>query len=293
METKANYVAVGAFVLACVIGLVVTILWLAGAQYSQEYAYYQSYFKGPVTGLGKGTITRYNGIEVGRITDLAFDPSDPQRVIVTLQVQPNLNIREDSVASIDSQGFTGGSFVEITGGTASAPLLVAKEAERYPVIKTRPSTFAQLQQSAPEVVAKLNVAASRLNDLLNDNNRRAIAHVLANLDETTATIAHRSADIDATIANANKAMANLREASNSLRPTLGHVDLTIQKYGKVADDADAFINGDGLAQLSDLIGEMRRLVSNLTQVSDQINRQPTKLLFGDRRKGYEPKGDAK
>jgi phospholipid/cholesterol/gamma-HCH transport system substrate-binding protein len=61
----------------------------------------------------------------------------------------------------------------------------------------------------------------------------------------------------------------------------------------VADDADAFINGDGLAQLSDLIGEMRRLVGNLTQLSDQLNRQPTKLLFGDRRKGYEPKGDAK
>jgi phospholipid/cholesterol/gamma-HCH transport system substrate-binding protein len=71
------------------------------------------------------------------------------------------------------------------------------------------------------------------------------------------------------------------------------VDLAIQKYGKVADDADAFINGDGLAQLSDLIGEMRRLVSNLTEFSDQINRTPTKILFGDRRKGYEPKGDAK
>ena len=55
METKANYVAVGAFVLACAVGLVVTILWLAGVQYSQEYAYYQANFKGPVTGLGKGT----------------------------------------------------------------------------------------------------------------------------------------------------------------------------------------------------------------------------------------------
>jgi phospholipid/cholesterol/gamma-HCH transport system substrate-binding protein len=74
-----------------------------------------------------------------------------------------------------------------------------------------------------------------------------------------------------------------------LRPTLEHVDLTIQKYGKVADDADSFINGEGLAQFSDLISEMRRLVSNLTQLSDQINRTPTKLLFGDRRKGYEPK----
>jgi len=289
METKANYVAVGGFVLACVIGLVVTILWLAGAQYSQEYAYYQASFKGPVTGLGKGTLTRYNGIEVGRITNLEFDPADPQRVIVTVQVQPNLNIREDSVASIDSQGLTGGTFVEISGGTAHAPLLVAKEGQRYPMIRTTQSSFAQLAQSAPEVVAKLNVAASRLNDLLSDNNRRAISHVLSNLDETTQVIARRSADIDATIANANKAMANLTEASNSLRPTLGHVDLTIQKYGKVADDADAFINGDGLAQLSDLIGEMRRLVANLTLASDQLSRTPTKLLFGDRHKGYEPK----
>jgi len=289
METKANYVAVGAFVLACVIGLVVTILWLAGIQYSQEYAYYQAYFKGPVTGLGKGTVTRYNGIEVGRITNLEFDPSDPQRVIVTMQVQPNLNIREDSVASIDSQGLTGGSFVEISGGTANAPLLVAKDDQRYPVIRTKQSTFAQLEQSAPEVVAKLNVAASRLNDLLNDDNRRAIAHVLANLDETTQVIARRSADIDATIANANKTMANLDQASQDIKPTLARLDTTVDKYGKVADDADAFINGDGLAQLSDLIGEARRLVASLDQFSDQLNRQPTKLLFGDRRKGYEPK----
>lgn len=289
METKANYVAVGAFVLACVIGLVVTIMWLAGAQYSQEYAYYQAYFKGPVTGLGQGTVTRYNGIEVGRITNLEFDPNDPQRVIVTLQVRPNLNIREDSVASIDSQGITGASFVEISGGTKDAPLLVAKEGQPYPVIRTKQSTFAQLAQSAPEVVAKLNVAASRINDLLNDDNRRAIAHVLANLDETTQVIARRSADIDASIANANQAMANLSEASNSLRPTLEQVDLTIRKYGKVADSADAFITGDGLAQVSYLVGEMRRLVGNLDQLSNQLNREPTKLLFGDRRKGYEPK----
>ena len=289
METKANYVAVGAFVLACVIGFVVTVLWLAGVQYSQEYAYYQAYFKGSVTGLGKGTATRYNGIEVGRITDLQFDPKDPQRVIVTMQVQPNLNIRDDSVASIESQGFAGAPFVEITGGTATSPVLVAHDDERYPVIKTKPSTFAQLQQSAPEVVAKLNTAASRLNDLLNDDNRRAIAHVLANLDETTQTIARRSADIDAAISNANKTMANFNKASEGFQTSLGGVNLTVTKYGKLADDADAFVTGDGLAQLSDLVGEARRLVANLTDLTDQLSRTPTKPLFGDRRKGYEPK----
>jgi phospholipid/cholesterol/gamma-HCH transport system substrate-binding protein len=288
LETKANYVAVGAFVLVCVIGLVVTILWLAGAQYSQEYAYYQTYFKGPVTGLGKGTVTRYNGIDVGRITDLQFNPDDPQSVIVTMQVQPNLNIREDSQASIESQGLTGGTYVEISGGTAKSPTLEAKAGQRYPVIRAKQSTLQQLEQSAPEVVAKLNIAVGRVNDLLNDNNRKALSHVLANLDETTSTIAKRSAEIDDTIKNANQATANLRDVSADLRPTLDHVDATVTKFGKVADDADAVLKGDGIAQLSSMIGEIRRLVSSLTRFSDQLNHEPTKLLFGDRRKGYDP-----
>jgi phospholipid/cholesterol/gamma-HCH transport system substrate-binding protein len=290
METKANYVAVGAFVVACVIGLVVTIMWLAGVQYAQEYSYYEANFKGPVTGLGKGTVTRYNGIDVGRITDLQFNPNDPQSVIVTLQVQPNLNIREDSVASIDSQGFTGATYVEISGGTANSPLLTAKPGQRYPIIRTRQSGLLQLEQSAPEVVAKLNIAASRINDLLNDNNRKAIGQILASLAETSSVIARRSGDIDAILRNTNEATANLEKASANFQPTLDHVDLTVTKFGKVADDADAFINGDGLAQLSDLIGDLRRLTGNLNKFSDQLNRQPTTLLFGDRRKGYQPNG---
>jgi phospholipid/cholesterol/gamma-HCH transport system substrate-binding protein len=288
LETKANYVAVGAFVLICVIGLVVTILWLAGAQYSQEYSYYQTYFKGPVTGLGKGTVTRYNGIDVGRITDLKFNPNDPQSVIVTMQVQPNLNIRQDSQASIESQGLTGGTYVEISGGTAKSPILTAKEGQQYPIIRTKQSTLQQLEQSAPEVVAKLNVAVTRLNDVLSDKNRKSLSDVLTNLDETTSAIAKRSADIDATIQNASAATANLRDASADLKPTLDHVDVTVKKFSKVADDADAFLKGDALGQLSSMIGEMRRLVTSLTHFSDQLNREPTQLLFGDRRKGYDP-----
>ncbi|MEP6828961.1 MAG: MlaD family protein [Rhizomicrobium sp.] len=288
METKANYVAVGAFVLACVVGLVVTIMWLAGAQYSQEYAYYQTYFKGPVTGLGKGTVTRYNGIDVGRVTDLKFNPNDPQSVIVTMQVQPNLNIREDSRASIESQGFTGGSYVEISGGTAKSPTLQAKDDQDYPVILAKQSTLQQLEQSAPEVVAKLNIAVTRLNDVLSDKNRKSLTSVLSNLDETTSAIAKRSADIDATIKNATVATANLRDATAGLKPTLDHVDVTVSKFSKVADDADAFLKGDALSQLSNMIGEIRRLVTSLTRFSDQLNREPTKLLFGDRRKGYDP-----
>jgi phospholipid/cholesterol/gamma-HCH transport system substrate-binding protein len=295
METKANYVAVGAFVLVCAVGLVVTLLWLAGAQYSQEYSYYQTIFKGSVSGLGKGTVTRYNGIEVGRVEDLTFDPNDPQSVIVTLQVQPGLGIRENSVASIASQGLTGGSYVEIKGGTKISPLLEAKAGQRYPIIRSEISSLQQLQQSAPEVVAKLNVAATRINDLLKDDNRKAVANLLKNLDVLTTTIANRSGDIDQSLRNANQAMARLEDASRRFAPSMDKLDatmdeanVTLKKYGTVADSADAFLKGEALTQLNVLISDMRRLTGNLTQLSEQINRQPTKLLFGDRRKGYSP-----
>ena len=85
-------------------------------------------------------------------------------------------------------------------------------------------------------------------------------------------------------------MTNLREVSASLKPTIDDADATMRKIGKVADDADAFVNGDGLSQLSGLMSEARRLVGTLNKFSEQINRSPTTILFGDRRKGYDPNG---
>lgn len=289
METKANYVAVGLFVLVFMLGLVVSLLWLAGAQYSQEYVYYQTYFKGPVTGLGDGTTVRYNGIEVGRVKELQFDPNDPQRVIAKLQMKPDLHVRKDSVATIESEGLTGGSYVEISGGTKKSDELVPEYPGQIPVIKSSQSTLQQLAQSAPRLLEKLNRAADRVNDLLNDQNRKTFGHILGNLDATTTTLAKRSGDIDAMLVNFSQASRSLNAASARIGPTLADADDSLKKFGKLSADADAFVKGEGLGQFADLLRETRSLVTSLTRLSNGLDRQPTKLLFGDRHKGYTPK----
>ena len=286
METKANYVAVGAFVLACMIGLVVIVMWLAGMQFSQEYAYYQTNFKGPVTGLGKGTTVRYNGIEVGRITDLAFNPSDPQSVIATLQVQPDLKIHTDSDATIESEGITGGSYVEINGGTAKAPILVAQEGQRYPVIKSKQSTLRQLEQTLPQILEKLSKVGDRLNGVLSDDNRKAFSAILDNLDQTTTTLAARSEDID-------KTLKNVSSASAKLQPALDEAAASLKKFDQLTSHADEFVTGPALAQIPDLMADMRHLSTSLNKLSDSLKDDPSKVLFGDRREGYTPKGTAK
>jgi phospholipid/cholesterol/gamma-HCH transport system substrate-binding protein len=293
METKANYVAVGVFVMALVLGLVVALLWLTGAQYAQEYTYYQTYFSGSVSGLGKGTTVRYNGIEVGRVSQLNFDQNDPKKVQVVMQIDPSLQIHADSVASIASQGLTGGSYVEIDGGTKNAPILHPHFWGEYPTIRSKPSAFQQLEQSAPQLVVKLNHAADKLNDILSDKNRKALTDILANLRTATAVLTARSADIDATLHNFKTASQKLDADLSDLHTTFGHADEALASIkgavGSVNRLSDHVDNAIASAQLGQLSTDMRNLVSNLNHLSNQLEREPTRLLFGDRREGYTPK----
>jgi len=281
METRANYVAVGAFVLICALGLVISTLWLAGSQYANEYDYYRTFFQGPVTGLGKGTVVRYNGIDVGSVDTLAFDPADPKRVVATLRVDPTLRLRADSVASIESQGLTGGSYVEITGGTNTAPFLAVRAGEEYPIIPSKQSTLQQLYQSAPQLMGRLNDLSERGKDLLNDENRAAMAEMLVNLRDISRILAANSDNVDASL-------RNLSLASSQLNQTLASADNAARQLGKLGENADQIVRSGAIAQMNELVTETRTLVTSLGRLSRDLERQPTKLLFGDRREGYTP-----
>jgi len=285
METKANYVAVGAFVLISMLGLVIAMLWLAGAQYREEYSYYRTYFYGPVTGLGKGTTVRYNGIDAGRVSQLDFDPEDPKRVIVTMQVLPSVPIHNDSLASIASEGLTGGSYVEIDGGSKTAPILAPGPEGEIPVIRSKPSTLQQIEQSAPQLIAKLNHAADRLNDVLSDGNRKAFSETLTHLDDLTGVLDRRGPDIDRALRNLATASDALNGDLGDLHQVLGHADQATIKIDRVATDLDTQVNSARIAQF---VTESRELVQSLTALSNKLEKEPTGLLFGDRRKGYTP-----
>jgi phospholipid/cholesterol/gamma-HCH transport system substrate-binding protein len=308
---------VGSFVMVCLIGLFIATIWLTGAQYRQEFAYFTTFFNGPVTGLGRGTIVRYNGIDAGRVTDLAFDQTDPKRVIATVQLDPTLKLHDDSVASIEIQGFAGGNYVEITGGTAEAPLLMAKPGQQYPVIPSMPSTLQQLEESGPQLVNRFNIVGERVSDVLNDENRKAVAEMLANLRSTTEAIDSHSKDIEATLSNlreatggitktlgnvdhtlatadqtlgaASKALASVDTTVTSLSGVINSADSTVQKLGRLSDDTDKVISGEGIAQMTQLLAQTRVLIASLTRLANDFEREPTRLIYGDQRQGYTPK----
>ena len=67
METKANYVLIGAFTLGVVAFLLLFALWAARWSSQQAWDFYDVVFTEAVTGLSEGASVQYNGIAVGTV----------------------------------------------------------------------------------------------------------------------------------------------------------------------------------------------------------------------------------
>jgi len=101
---------------------------------------YYIVFESSVAGLTTGSSVGFNGIRVGEVQSFALDPQDARKVQVLISVRDDTPVRENSHASIQSMGLTGGSGVQITPGSPDAPFLVATAENPIPVIRADPGS---------------------------------------------------------------------------------------------------------------------------------------------------------
>ncbi len=229
METRAHYVAVGSFVLVIIILAFGAVLWLGRAELSEAHTPYYVFFKGSVSGLSKGSSVQYNGIPVGRVTDIRVDPDNIGQIQVTVEINSDLvTIKEDARAFLDTNLLSGVSTVQIRGGTQEARVLEAKPGHRYPIIRPERSEIEEVKASLPEVTGELKTAAANLNALLNARNRQAVADSLQNIRTLTAALAAHSRDIGPILGNADDTILELKML-------LSHVDQSYAGRGGLKD----------------------------------------------------------
>lgn len=298
METRAAYVAVGTFVLALSIGVLVAVLWLAHAQFNEEKTRYDIYFAYVGTGLVQGSPVRISGVTVGRVVRVGLDPDNPGRVRVTIEVNGDAPIRSDSVASIEITSLTGGAAVEVTPGSRGAPPIQITDNEPYPVIWSRESDIQQLVASIPDLLNKISDLTVRLSNTVDDKNRAALASTLENLSKVTAVAAARSDDIDHLIVDGAGDMKDLKQAIASLNDAALRVDKLAVNAGDAVRDFQGLVNENraplkrftenGLDELQQLVTRTNALVDSMSRAVDALNRDPSRLLYGDRRQGYRP-----
>ena len=314
METRAHYVAVGIFVLGAIILAFVAVLWLAHAEFGEQTKHYYIYFRGSVAGLNKGSQIQYNGIPVGRVVDIRVDPDNVEQIEVTVEINTGIvDIKADARAYLDTNILNGIATIQIRGGTQQAQALQPQARHKYPVIEVGRTELEEVKATLPELVADLKAAAHGVNTILDQANRTAFAQTLQNVRTTTGNIVEPSRKLGELIDNANQSMlqlhALLRDVDQSYIGHGGLKDEVLQALGDYDRLAKSLLdnsrqiqqilaeNRRGVRDFSQrtlpavdgLVSDLQRFVWHLTRLTTELEHDPTRLLFGDRREGYSPR----
>src|SRR5687767_9315290 len=102
MENKAYALAAGLFTILLIAAVIVAAMWFSGETY--ESAPYVLESKFSVTGLNEQAYVRYRGVNVGKVTDIRFDPQDPRTVLVAIVVQSDVKLTRATYAELRYQG---------------------------------------------------------------------------------------------------------------------------------------------------------------------------------------------
>lgn len=263
METRSNHILVGAVVLALLAALVVFIIWLSqiagGAQQS-----YDIFFRQSVEGLAKGTAVTYNGVPVGQIERIDLEERNPEFVRVRIGVSETTPVLQGTTATIRGIGFTGMSQIqlnppEIESGQARPEAIACPQDDPasqcpygVPVIQVRAGALANILNTAPELLERVSTLTERLTELLGDRNQESIAGILANTDAISRSLAERSPEIAAALAEA--------------RIAIQRAGLAAERAGQLAASTDRLINQDGRPLVTDLRHTIRAAESSMASL---------------------------
>ena len=308
METRANYVLIGAFTVLTAVFLLLFALWAAKFSSDRDWDRFEVIFSEPVTGLTEGGSVQYNGIGVGTVDRLSLDPDDARNVIALLKLKADTPVKVDTRAKLSQQGITGVPFIQLTGGSPQAALLEPNDNDEIPIIRTEPSALQNIADTANRLVA-------RMDELLSEKNINRISATLENLEQMTGSIAGQKQDIATLIVNVREITDGLKVTVDSangaidgfdknlvdrLPALMDKLDSTVANLDSVAGNANALIAenrpavnsfaNDGLAQLGPTLAELRRLIRDLRNLSDRLEDKPASYILGrDAPKEFEPK----
>jgi len=251
METRSNYVMVGAVTVALLAGVLLFIVWLAGLSNKQTKCY-DIYFAQAVGGLNKGSAVTFSGVPVGQIEKISLLPNRPEFVWVRISVDDQTPVLQGTSAQIKGVGFTGVSEIQLDGAAKGAPPVTQVGPQGCPVIPSATGGLGALLNSAPELIDRIQRLTERLTELLNDKNQNAIADILENIDTTTKVLAERAPELADAIADARIAVRNAGVAAQRVSVLTDNTNrLVVEQGGPAAQD------------LRKAIGSIQQAASNL------------------------------
>lgn len=295
MENKAYALAAGLFTLLLGIGVLLAAMWFSGDTY--EKAFYVLESKYPVTGLNAQAVVRYRGVDIGKVTDIRFEPKDSRIILVGIAIQSEMQLTKSTYAELRYQGVTGLSYIQLDDPRTSTETLPPAGEEGSVRIPIRESLFSSLADASQQVLADARELMRRMNTLLSDENQVQIGRTLQHVEAATRQLTNVAkamepaakssealvADTRRTFQHADKLLAEISSTNRELAKRLDAIDrvaTSAEKAGGLVAALANSVTSDTLPRINSLADELARTSRSLDRLAASLKDQPQSLVFG-------------
>jgi phospholipid/cholesterol/gamma-HCH transport system substrate-binding protein len=266
METRANYVLIGAFTLAVIAAAFGFVLWFQSLHTTKARSPIRIIFEGPASGLRNGGSVNFNGIRIGEVVSVKLD--NPRRVVALAMVENNAPIRKDTLVGLEFQGLTGVAAISLKGGAEAAPAVPLDE-DGVPVLTADPNALQDVTEAIRGTLQNINKVVS--------DNQEAVRNSLHNLEVFTSSLSRNSERIDNVMAKVDGVMGkadNLMLGLNTLAGGRegGELFQAVKSIRELAEDFDK--------RSGALMSDGRRTLGDISRAVNNFDRNPTRVLFG-------------
>lgn len=299
MEIRANYILVGLFTLLMLFGGLGFTLWTAKRDKDVPMTRYDISFNESVRGLSVNSDVLFSGVRVGKVEQIKISEVTPGAVRVRILVAADTPVRENSQAQLIVVGLTGTSAITISGGTVNSPLMKVPDGG-VGELHYEPSPLSSIVAQMPDVLASANLLLRRMERMFSERNAQSFSTMMDSLASVSQVISDRAETIDKILAHTEKATHDFDLlVLNANKALMGDVKAASESMNKIAKRLDATLSvmepglkqfsNQGLADARMLMVEMRNLVHVLTRVSQKLESDPRRFLFGEPVKEYNNK----
>jgi phospholipid/cholesterol/gamma-HCH transport system substrate-binding protein len=266
METRANYVLIGAFTLAVIAAAFGFVLWFQSLHTTKQRSPLRVVFEGPASGLRNGGSVNFNGIRIGEVISVKLD--NPRRVVALAMVENKAPIRRDTMVGLEFQGLTGVAAISLKGGEEAAPPVPLDE-DGVPVLTADPNAL-------QDVTEAIRATLQNVNRLVADN-QQSVKNSLHNLETFTGALARNSEKIDNVMARVDGVMGkadSLMLGLNSIGggATGGELAAMVKAIKDLAEDFDK--------RSGALMADGRRTLADISRAVNNFDRNPSRVIFG-------------
>ncbi len=275
METRADFILVGAFTLAVITGAILFVLWFSGIGRVANRTTYEVLFTGSVSGLSRGGSVLFNGLRIGEVSRMQIVADAPGQVAAFIEVEPQVPIKDDTKARLELQGLTGTAAIALTGGSPNAKPIVSKNGEP-PIIVAEPSQFQNILESVQRLTAKADSVLGRADKIMADN-ADSISDTLKNVDAFSKAIGDNSSGVRDALAGVSELGRKIGPLADRLQKLSGDVDQLVQAVDAEKIKASVADISKFTGSLADPKGPTQSLLSDGAALAKRLNETSVKL----------------